>query len=103
MTTWLAVTAVAIGTYVIRAGMFVGLAGRQLSQNVQGWLALAGPAAIATLVVGAIAPAGSGVSLPPLLAGAAAFTAVRRSGNVTHAFVAGMPVFWVCSALGAAA
>jgi branched-subunit amino acid transport protein len=102
MTTWLVVLAVAAGTYVIRAGPFVGLAGRRLPVAVQSWLALAGPAAMATLVVGALVSGRGGATAPEAIAGLAAFVTVRRTGNVTHAFVVGMPALWAFSAIGLA-
>jgi hypothetical protein len=36
---------------------------------------------------------------PEFLAVATGFAAVRRTGNVMHAFAAGLPVFWVASAV----
>lgn len=100
MTTWLVFLAVAAGTYAIRASMLVGLTGRQLPAAIQSRLALAGPAAIATLVVSALFSGGDGARWPELIAGSAAFWAVRRTGNVTHAFVVGMPMLWILYALG---
>ena len=100
VTTWIVVLAVAAGTYVIRASLFVGLTGRRLPDAVQASLALAGPAAIATLVVTAIVAGRGGATAAEAAAGLAAFLVVRRTGNVTHAFVVGMPTLWVSSALG---
>ena len=102
MTTWIIVLAVGFGTYVIRAGLFVGLTGRRLPVAVQSWLALAGPAAIATLVVSTLVEGRGGATAPEALAGLGAFVAVRRTGNVTHAFVVGMPALWAFSAIGLA-
>ena len=100
MTTWLVFLAVAAGTYAIRASMLVGLAGRQLPVAIQSRLALAGPAATATLVVSALFSGSAGVQRPGLVAGLAGFLAVRRTGNITHAFVVGMPALWILYPLG---
>jgi branched-subunit amino acid transport protein len=102
MTTWIVILAVAAGTYVIRASLFVGLTGRRLPAAVQSRLALAGPAAIATLIVSAIVSGRGGATAPEAVAALVAFLTVRRTGNVTHAFVVGMPVLWVSAALGVA-
>lgn len=99
MTTWLVFFAVAAGTYVMRASMLVGLTGRRLPAAIQSRLALAGPAAIATLV--AVSLAGSaGGQRSELIAASAGFVVVRRTGNVTHAFLVGMPMLWILYALG---
>ena len=100
MTTWLVFLAVAAGTYAIRASMLVGLTGRQLPAAIQARLALAGPAAIATLVVSALFSSSEGMQRPELIAASAGFLAVRRTGNITHAFLVGMPALWVLYALG---
>jgi branched-subunit amino acid transport protein len=100
MITWIVVRAVAAGTLVIRASLFVGLTGRRLPIAVQSWLTLAGPAAIATLVVSALVSGHGGATAPEAVAGLAAFLTVRRTGNVNHAFVVGMPTVWVFSVFG---
>jgi branched-subunit amino acid transport protein len=100
MTTWLVFLAVAAGTYAIRASMLVGLTGRRLPAAIQCRLALAGPAAIATLVVSALFSGSEGGRWPELIAASAGFLAVRRTGNITHAFLVGMPALWILYALG---
>ncbi len=94
---------VGLGTYLLRASMFVVLGGRTPPQWLQAPLAYVGPAGIAALV-GAMLPttrghAGVG-SIPSVVAAVAAFIFVRRTGNVMHAFAVGMPVFWTLTALG---
>ena len=102
MTAWIVVLAVGAVTYALRASMFVLLGNRELP----GWTArpmtLVGPAAIGALVGsmlftdhGEPSPA----SVPELLAIVAAGTAVRRTGNVLHAFTVGLPVLWLALAL----
>lgn len=100
MTTWLVFLAVAGGTYAIRASMLVGLTGRELPVLIQSRLALAGPAALATLVVTSAISGGDGARWPAAIAGLAAFWTVRRTGNLTHAFLVGMPLLWILYALG---
>ena len=91
----------AVGTYVLRASMLVGLAGRSLPSALQARLTLVGPAALAALCAASLAP-GPGRALAPadVLAAAAAFIAVRRTGSVVHAFVVGLPVLWLAHAAG---
>ncbi len=100
MTAWLVIIAVGVGTYGLRASMFVVLAQRSLPAWTETPLALVAPAALAALVAsllftknGTIAPA----ALPEIAAVGVGYLAVRRSGNVMHAFIAGMPVMWVLS------
>lgn len=102
MSAWFAIIGVAAGTYLLRVTMFA-LVGRY---SLPVWTAtpmgFVAPAAVAALVAsmlftshGRIEP----VATPELVAVAAGFVAVRRSGNVMHAFAAGMPVFWLAGAL----
>jgi branched-subunit amino acid transport protein len=100
MTTWLVFLAVAAGTYAIRASMLVGLTGQRLPAAIQSRLALAGPAAMATLAVSALFSGSDGMQRAELIAGLAGFLAVRRTGNITHAFLVGMPALWILYALG---
>jgi len=58
MTTWLVIAAVAIGTYVLRASMFVVLGGRTLPAWTERPMALIGPAAVAALVTSIVATGG---------------------------------------------
>jgi branched-subunit amino acid transport protein len=102
VTTWLVFLAVAAGTYVIRASMLVGLAGRRLPAAVQSRLSLAGPAAMAALVVSSVLTGSGGVHGAELIACGAGFVAVRRTGNVSYAFVVGMPALWILYAAGLA-
>lgn len=97
------ILAVGFGTYLLRASMFVVLGGRTPPQWLQSPLAFVGPAGIAALVSAMLLTteghAGVG-STPAVVAAAAAFVLVRRTGNVMHAFAVGMPVFWTLSVLG---
>jgi branched-subunit amino acid transport protein len=94
---------VGLGTYLLRASMFVVLGGRTPPLWLQSPLAFVGPAGIAALVSAMLLTdhghAGVG-SIPAVVAAVAAFVVVRRTGNVMHAFAVGMPLFWVLTALG---
>ena len=94
---------VGLGTYLLRASMFVVLGGRTPPQWIEAPLAYVGPAGIAALVGAMLLTthghAGVG-SIPAVVAAVAAFVLVRRTGNVMHAFALGMPVFWTLTVLG---
>jgi branched-subunit amino acid transport protein len=103
VTTWIVMLAVGAGSYALRLSM-LALLGRT---GVPAWLASVlpwvAPAVIGGLVAAMVlTPGGSFISdVPPeLIAVAAGFVAVRRTGNVVHAFTAGMPVMWLLTALG---
>ena len=90
-----------IGTFVFRASMLVALAGRRLPDAVQARLVVVGPAAIAALCAASLGPGPShAISWAEVVAAGAAFIAVRRSRNVVHAFVVGLPVIWLAYAVG---
>ncbi|MDH4171520.1 MAG: AzlD domain-containing protein [Acidimicrobiia bacterium] len=98
MTPWLVIVAVALGTYAIRASMFVLVGVRPLPRRLEAMLGLVAPAAVAALVssivlirAGSVEPA----PIPELAAIAAGLVAVRRTGNVLAAFAVGMPLFWL--------
>ena len=102
MTAWLVILAVGAGTYLLRASMFVLVGERPLPAWMTAPMALVGPAAIGALV-GSMVLAGHGGAVPTaspeLVAVVAGGLAVRRSGNVLHAFAVGLPVMWLASAL----
>jgi branched-subunit amino acid transport protein len=98
MNAWIVILGVAAGTYALRVSMFVLLGNRSLPTWTTTPMSLVGPAAIAGLVAsmtfthrGALHAA----PLAELVALGAGFVAVRRSGNVMAAFLAGIPVFWL--------
>lgn len=103
MTTWIVIVAVGLGTYVLRASMFVALGDRSLPAWTERPLAFVGPAAIAALVSGMVltdhgsfAPAGA----VELAAVGTAFVAVRRTGDVAKGLLAGFAVLWALAAAG---
>lgn len=102
MTPWIVMFAVGLGTYGLRASMFVVLGRRSLPAWTTDPMSFVAPAAIAALTASMLFTSGGAIEVPPVAelgAVAAGFAAVRRSGNVAHAFAAGLPVFWLLSAL----
>jgi branched-subunit amino acid transport protein len=94
---------VGLGTYLLRASMFVVLGGRTPPQWLQAPLAYVGPAGIAALVGALLLTTHGHVgvgAIPAVVAAVSAFAVVRRTGNVMHAFAVGMPVFWTLTVLG---
>ena len=102
MSAWIVILGVAAGTYALRVSMFVLLGNRSLPSWTDTPMALIGPAAIAALAASMSFTHQGRAGAPPvaeLVALGAGFLAVRRSGNVMTAFLAGMPAFWVVEAL----
>ncbi len=66
-------------------------------------MAMIGPAALAALIASMLFTSDGAVvagHLPTLAAVAVAYLVVRRSGSVVHAFLVGLPVLWLGTALG---
>lgn len=100
MSAWIVIATVSVGTYAMRASMFVALGGRQLPAWTARPMSLVAPAAVAALVTSTLAVSHGELVVPPIAEVAAVvtgFAAVRRSGNVMHAIVAGLPVYWLLS------
>ncbi len=103
MTAWLVIVAVAIGTYALRVSMFLVLDSRDLPAWTERPMALIGPSAVAALVASLVLTSDGRAALPGAPTAAAivvGFLAARRSGNVVHAFAAGLPAFWLLTAIG---
>jgi branched-subunit amino acid transport protein len=102
MNAWIVILAVGAGTYLFRASMFVVLGQRSLPAWTTTPMGLVAPAAVAALVASLLFTSGGQIEAVPaaeIAAVAVGFLAVRRSGNVMHAFVAGMPVVWILDAV----
>ncbi len=98
MTAWLVIIAIGLGSYVLRASMFVVLGDRELPAWTTTPMALVAPAAIGALVASMTLTDHGDARLPAvpeLAAMAAGFVVVRRTGNVMHAITVGLPVFWL--------
>jgi branched-subunit amino acid transport protein len=103
MNAWIVIVAVGLGTYALRSAMFVLVGNRQLPTWTARPLAFVGPAAIGALVGGMLLT-DHGRFAPPgtaeLVAVAAAFVAVRRTGDVAKGMLVGFPVVWALVAIG---
>ena len=102
MTAWIVILAVALGTYAMRASMFLVLGRRSLPAWTDLPMSFVAPAAIAALTASMLFTSGGAIDAPPLaelVAVGCGFAVVRRTGNVAHAFAAGLPVFWSLSLL----
>ena len=100
MTAWLVILAIGLGSFAFRASMFVLLSDRELPAWTATPMTLVAPAAIAALVASMVLTHEGRARLPvapELVAMAAGFVVVRRTGNVMHAITVGLPVFWVAS------
>ncbi|MEM9036363.1 MAG: AzlD domain-containing protein [Actinomycetota bacterium] len=102
MTTWIAILAVGAGSYAFRSGPLVLVAERGLRPQLQRMLGFVGPAVLGAILVSSLFVSGGSATWPGVASLAAvvvAFVAVRRTGNVAHALLAGLPVFWVVTPL----
>lgn len=102
MTALIVFAVIGLGTFAIRSSMFVALGDRTLPAWVDMAMGLVGPAAIAALVASAAFTAGGRIDAMPvaeLLAIAAGFLVVRRTGNVLHALIVGFPTMWVLASV----
>jgi branched-subunit amino acid transport protein len=102
MTTWIVLLTIGAGTYALRASMFVALRTRSLPARLNAPMTLIAPAAIAALVASMLFTSSGRVdpsSVAEVAAVAAGVVAVRRTGQVMHAFAVGLPVLWIVTAI----
>lgn len=103
MTIVLAFVIAAAVTFALRGSM--SFVGALRATALQSGIALVTPAVLAAMVASALFVDHGHVTRPPLAEVAAtgcALVVARRSGNVGLALAAGLPVYWIVSALGAA-
>jgi branched-subunit amino acid transport protein len=103
MTAWLVVLAIGLIGYALQAVILVTVATRPLSDRVLVPLRFVGPAALAALTATVVFTQGGALRSVPvaeLAAIVAGTVAVRRTGAVLHAFVVGLPVFWLLTLAG---
>jgi branched-subunit amino acid transport protein len=96
-----AVVAVAVGTYLTRAGLILVFADRTFPPSVERALRNVGPAVLAALVV-SLAAGGSDspdLPLPEILSLAAAGFVAWRRWSLVWSLLAGMSVLWLATAL----
>lgn len=102
MSAWIVFVSIGLGTYALRASMFVLLGARTLPAWTTTPLALVAPAAIAALVASMTLTNGGQpqlAAMPELLAIVGAFAITRRTGNVMHGIGVGLPLFWLATLL----
>lgn len=102
MTNWFVIAAVAVGTYAFRVSMFVVVGRRSVPTWLSAAMTMVGPAAVAALVGSMLFTSGGRFASPPaaeLIALLAGFCVARRTGNVAHALLVGLPAFWLLDAL----
>jgi branched-subunit amino acid transport protein len=95
VTTWVIIFAIGLGTYSLRLCMLVVLAGRSLPPRARSAVGLVAPAALSALVSTMLIENAGRAGPAETAAVLAGFVAVRRTHNVVHAFVVGLPVFAV--------
>lgn len=103
MNTLLIFALAGLGTYLLRVSMIFAPAELLGSGWLQERIGLLSPAVLAAIVASALFVTGGAVVAPNLVeivAVAAAMAAVIRSGNVSHALLVGLPVYWVGAVLG---
>jgi uncharacterized membrane protein len=93
VTTWTVILSVALGTYALRLSMLVLLAGRPISPRVHRAVGLVAPAALSGLVSMMLIGDGAAADPAQMVAVIAGFITVRRTQDVLHAFVVGLPLF----------
>lgn len=92
-----------VGTYGFRASMVLAGARFGTPKWLEDRLRLVAPAVLAALVAGSLfldAGRRATPGVAALVAVAAGFVAVRRTGNVAAALAAGLPVYWLATAAG---
>jgi len=103
MNAWIAVFAVGFGSYALRLSMIGAVDWMRLPSRLDESVALAAPSAFASFAFTGIAGAAFDAGLPqavaPLTAAAVAAFAVARSGSPYAAMLAGMPTFWILTAV----
>ena len=97
---WIVVVAVGVFSFLFRISMLALSSRMELPAALDRAAKFAVPAAFAALAATALAHQVRTGSLAPVVAVAAAVIAVRRTGRAQVALLAGMPVFWLVSALG---
>lgn len=95
--------AIAVGTYLLRAGPALLLADRELPPVVRRALRNVGPAVLAALVVVSVAATGDGegigIELAEVVAIVAAGVVAWWRRNLIWSLVAGMAALWIALAL----
>ena len=103
MNAWTVILAAGLGSYLFRLSMIVLFDRITMPASLERASRLVAPAAFAAIAAAGLATAcmslGASQAAAPLTASAAAVIAVLRTGSPQAAILAGMPVFWVTTAL----
>ena len=102
MTSWTVILGAAAGSYLLRVSMLSILAGRSVPDWMDRALTVVGPAAMGAIAAGMLFVEGGSASVgvdPRLIAAAAGFVVVRRTGRMTDSLVVGFPMLWILTAL----
>jgi branched-subunit amino acid transport protein len=102
VTPWLVIAAIGAGSYLLRISMLVLAARAGLPPVVERAASCAVPVSFAALAAAALADqiGTADQALAPAISVTVAIVAVRRTGSANAALIAGMPMFWLLSALG---
>ncbi|MGI9622088.1 MAG: AzlD domain-containing protein [Acidimicrobiales bacterium] len=98
MNAYVVVASTALGLLLVRALPLVAGSTGSMPPWLRSSLGFVGPAALGAIVATmTLAPAGSlaNANVPLCCAAIGAFLAVRRSGRILHAYVAGFPIYWL--------
>jgi branched-subunit amino acid transport protein len=101
VTPWITIAAIGVGSYVFRISMLVLAARAGLPPVVERAARFAVPVCFAALAAAALADhiETADQAAVPAISVIVAIVAVRRTGSANAALVAGMPAFWLLSAL----
>jgi branched-subunit amino acid transport protein len=103
MSTWTAILAAALATYLVRSSMVVAFHGRTVPPRLESALRLAGPAVLAAVIATTIVAPSGAVQAPPvahLVALVAAGAVVRWTRKPSMALVVGLSVVGLTTAVG---
>jgi branched-subunit amino acid transport protein len=93
MTTWMAVIAVGLVSYVFRAGPLLLLGRVRISDRVDRTVRHAGAAAVAALLTGAMRDSGGGYSVPVVAATATALVLAAGRSSMLRVVLGGGAVY----------
>jgi branched-subunit amino acid transport protein len=106
MTAWMVIVAAGLASYVLRMSMISAPDQVRLPARLEDSAGLVAPAAFAALLVtsliGTVVSATGSQAVPPVVAVAVAVVAVSLTGRPYAALLAGLPTFWIITALVAA-
>jgi branched-subunit amino acid transport protein len=106
MTAWMVIVAAGLASYALRMSMISAPDQVRLPARLEDSAGLVAPAAFAALMVtgliGTVVAATGSQAVPPVVAVAVAVVAVSLTGRPYAALLAGLPTFWIITALALA-